>query len=486
MHPVARRVVRTIRARRLYTAADRVAVAISGGSDSVALAWILREIEAQAGGAAIAGLIHVNHLLRGDESDGDERFCVALAARAGWPIEVARVDVRALARERRVSLEAAARLARERVFGEAAGRLGATIVATGHTLDDQAETVVLRLLRGAGTRGLSGIRARRGRIARPLIDCRRTDLRRYLAARDEPFREDSSNRDLAIPRNRIRHEVLPQLEAVAPGSPAALARLAAHAADDEEFLRRTAIELRPKIVLSESGPDRPGGSACRAASAGGLAALPPALARRLVREIAWEAAPGVTLSARHLDAVCTLARTDSVGGHLDLAGLTIEREGDRLTFAAATGQNRAFRGPRSQAANPAANPAGGERVLGVPGSVELPEAGVTISAAAAGPGRTPAAPGPAVALLQATTVAAPLAVRYWRPGDRFRPLGAPGRRKVQDLFVDRKVPRAQRHLVPIVVDTHGHILWVAGVAMAEECRVTAPEAGVVILEMRKP
>jgi tRNA(Ile)-lysidine synthase len=482
MHPIVRRVVRTIRARRLYTAADRVAVAISGGSDSVALAWLLREIEAQAGGAAVAGLIHVNHLLRGDESDDDERFCVALAARAGWPIEVARVDVRALARERRVSLEAAARLARERVFGESAGCLGATIVATGHTLDDQAETVVLRLLRGAGTRGLSGIRARRGRIARPLIDCRRTDLRRYLAARDEPFREDSSNRDLAIPRNRIRHEVLPQLEAVAPGSPAALARLAAHAADDEEFLRRTAIELRPKIVLSESGPDRPGRPVRRAASAGGIGGLPPALARRLVREIAWEAAPGVTLSARHLDAVCTLARADSVGGHLDLAGLTIERDGDRMTFTAATGQNRPCRGPRSQAANPA----GGERVLGVPGSVDLPEAGVTISAAAAGPGRTVNPPGPAVVALQAAAVAAPLAVRYWQPGDRFRPLGAPGRRKVQDLFVDRKVPRAQRHLVPIVVDTHGHILWVAGVAMAEECRVTAPEAGVVILEMRKP
>ena len=126
-------------------------------------------------------------------------------------------------------------------------------------------------------------------------------------------------------------------------------------------------------------------------------------------------------------------------------------------------------------------------MLGLPGSVTLPESGVTISASAAPRGMATAlAAGGATAMLQAAAVTAPLVVRYWRPGDRFRPLGAPGRRKVQDIFVDRKVPRAERPLVPIVVDIHGQILWVAGVAMAEECRVTAPEAGVVILEMRKP
>jgi tRNA(Ile)-lysidine synthase len=482
MHAIARRVVRTIRTRRLLAPGDRVAVAISGGSDSVALAWILREVETQAGGIAVAGLIHVNHGLRGGESDADEAFCLALAGRAGWPIEVARVNVRAIARERHLSIEAAARLAREHVFVELAPRLGATVVATGHTLDDQAETVLLRLLRGAGTRGLSGIRGRRGNVIRPLLDCRRQDLRRYLAARAEPFREDSSNRDVTIPRNRIRHEVLPVLEAVAPGAQAALARLAAHAADDEEFLRAAAIELRPKIVLSEGGPaNRPASTGLVAATARGLAELPAGLARRLVRQLASEVAPDVTLSARQLDAVCTLARADSVRGHLDLTRLTVERQGDRLTFAGSTGQNRVGRGPRSQAANPEC----GKRVLAVPGAVELPEAGVTITAAS-GAGRGVENAGRDVALLQAASVTTPLAVRYWQPGDRFRPLGAPGRRKVQDVFVDRKVPRARRHLVPIVVDTHDHILWVAGVAMAEECRVTAPEAGVVILEMRKP
>lgn len=483
MHSVARRVVRMISTRALYEPVDRVAIAISGGPDSVALAGILAEIAAQ-GGARVAGLVHVNHLLRGDESDEDERFCVALAARAGWPIDVARVDVRALARERRQSIEAAARHARYQVFDEAARRLDATVIATGHTLDDQAETVLLRLLRGAGTRGLSGIRPRRGNVVRPLIECRRAELRRYLEARGELYRVDSSNSNLDIPRNRIRHEILPRLEAIAPGCPRALARLASHAGDDERFLRRAAIELRPSIVLSSSDAAAQGVSPARqAVSAVRLGGLPPPLGRRLVREVAAGVAPGTALSAVHLDAVWALARADSTRGHLDLPGLAIDRDGDRLTFEPAEGRERPERGQRAQGLDATA----AERPLTLPGSVTLPEAGVTISASATPravwEGTTPAAGD--VAVLQATSVAAPLAIRYWRPGDRFRPLGAPGRRKLQDLFVDRKLPRARRHLVPIVVDAHGHILWVAGVAMAEECRVTASEAGVVILEMRK-
>ena len=480
MHPLARAVGRTIARRALYAPADRVAVALSGGPDSVALALLLIELEA-GGGAPVVGLIHVNHLLRGRESDEDEAFCRAFAARSNRPIEIERIDVAALARARRQSVEAAARDARYRVFDAAADRLGATVVATGHTLEDQAETVLLRLLRGAGTRGLSGIRPRRGRFVRPLIDCHREALVRYLATRGEAFREDSTNRDLAIPRNRVRHELLPAVLAIAPGGVRALARLAAHAADDETFLEATAIEIRPSIVLSNEGP---AAGVQTMVSAARLLELPPALGRRLVRNLIAELAPGRALSARHLDAVRALARADSPGEHLDLPGVTVRRTGRHLTLSRASDAGEPQDGRRAQDRSVAV-PA---RPLTLPGVVRLPEAGVTITASVgtngAGAERQDAAG--AVARLQAGSVTPPFEVRFWRAGDRFRPLGAPGRRKVQDLFVDRKVPRAERGRVPIVVDATGRILWVAGVAVAEECRVTAPEAGVVTLEMRKP
>jgi tRNA(Ile)-lysidine synthase len=165
MTPLALRVRRTIRHRGLLAAGDRVAVAVSGGSDSVALALVLSDVAAHAPWDVV-GLIHINHGLRGDESEADEAFCRDLARRLGWPIEVASVDVRARAREHRQSIEAAARFGRYAAFEAAADHFGATVVATGHTQDDQAETVLLRLLRGTGGRGVSAIRARRDRYGR--------------------------------------------------------------------------------------------------------------------------------------------------------------------------------------------------------------------------------------------------------------------------------------------------------------------------------
>lgn len=467
------RVARTIRQECLpgtgRISAERVAIAVSGGPDSVALTWILHAFSAGEG-PAIAGLIHVNHQLRGAESDADEGFCRALAARLDLPIAVASVDVAALARQRRVSLEVAARDARYAFFNSAAETLDAAFVATGHTMDDQAETVLLRLLRGAGTRGLSGIRVRRGRFIRPLIHCRRAELRSYLQARGEAWREDASNVDVAILRNRIRHALMPVVEDIAPGAVRALARLAALAHDDEAVLMQEAIKHRPALVLSDE--ELRGRIDIDAAA---LSLMPAALARRLVRTLAADVAPASTLAARHLEAVCRLAATDKPEGHLDLSGLTAQKHGDTLTLAGAA--------PTS--AGSLVGAAWPTRQLDVPGVVVLPEAGLAIEARAGlgEPGEWGRL-GPASAAIQAGAVRLPLSVRNRRAGDRFRPLGAPGRRKLQDVLVDRKVPRSERDRVPVIVDADDRIVWVAGVAVAHDCRVTAPAEGVLILEQR--
>jgi tRNA(Ile)-lysidine synthase len=489
MSPLARRVLRSLRRRGLLTAEERVAIAVSGGSDSVALVFLLREI-ASAGDLTVAGLVHLNHGLRGQESNDDETFCRTLAARIGWPIVVSQVDAAALAGARSQSIESACRTARYRFFEDAMRELPADVVATGHTLDDQAETVLLRLLRGAGTRGLSGIRARRGPFVRPLLAFRRDELRQYLSTIDESFREDSSNQDLAIARNRVRHELMPVIARVAPAGPRALARLAALARDDDNFLQEAAIKASHSLVLSTKGartapPDaRPGSFLCIDCRA--LAGLPPAVGRRVAREFLSSVRPAASLTSRHIEAVRELAAADKPNGHLDLPGLVVERQGDVLTICGEVrgGQASGVHGP-SDAGRGLKERAGFHQPLDVPGVIEVPEAGVRIEASMCEtPGRIVWSRDRNVALLQAASMQLPLAVRSRRPGDRFRPLGAPGRRKLQDVLTDRKIPRTGRDLVPIVVDAADRIVWVVGVAIAEECRVTTPESGVVILEVR--
>jgi tRNA(Ile)-lysidine synthase len=469
----------TLRRRALCRADDRVVIALSGGADSVALVLALRTLEGR-GGPALAGLVHVNHGLRGADSDDDEGFCRALAHRLGLPLEVHHADVAARARDRRCSIEVAARDARYACFPIAAAALGANLVATAHTRDDQAETVLLRLLRGTALRGAAGIPPKRGIYVRPLIDVRRVDVRAFLRAREEYWREDRSNADLAIPRNQLRHEVIPRLEELSASALAAIARFADLAADDEAALDDIATEMMADLVLSDENgaPAAPTDGAAPPAvrtilvDAARLDRTPPAVARRVVRRMVALLAPSVTWAADHIEAVRALAVADTSDSAADLPGIRVERTGTAVRISrapTATGDwSPLFR-----------------RTLDIPGTVSIPEAGVVISARMDVAGEPPRGGGGARAVLERASVTPPLIVRNWRPGDRMRPLGAPGRRKLQDLFVDRKIPRGQRHRVPVVEDAAGRILWVAGVAVAESGRVWTPEASVVILEMRK-
>ncbi|HXH08047.1 MAG TPA: tRNA lysidine(34) synthetase TilS, partial [Vicinamibacterales bacterium] len=316
---VPARVLRTLRDRRLLPPGARLLAAVSGGPDSVALAHLLRQLERPAGFTLVA-LAHFNHRLRGADADADEAFCRDLAATLGLRFERGEADIAALARTWRTSREAAARRARYAFLDDAATRTGADAIAVGHTLDDQAETFLLRLFRGSGPRGLAGIRPKTGRVVRPLIDIPRADLHAWLRAHGHAFREDPTNRDLAIPRNRIRHEVLPYLrERISPSIAASLARAAALALDDETFLDALAAGLvetgagtprEPQDTGTPAGsPSQTAGEPARLLAAfrrplvlsldagevrldaEALLALPPALGRRVVRNLLERLAP---------------------------------------------------------------------------------------------------------------------------------------------------------------------------------------------------
>ena len=472
------RVLRTVRTHGLLRDGDRVVVALSGGPDSVALVHLLRELEGP--GVTLAGVAHFNHQLRGAAADADEAFSVALGRSLGLPVEVGRGDVRALAREGHRSIEDAARSARYAFLHDAAGRLNASAIAVGHTLDDQAETFLLRLIRGAGPRGLGGIYPRAGIVVRPLIDIRRDDLRTYLDERQLPFREDATNRDLAIPRNRVRHELIPYLAtAFSPGIVDVLAREAAIARDDEEFLSSAAIDLARAIVLETSHPDATtpaGGPDEVRIDVSALLSLAPALASRVVRRALAEAARGRFIGFEHVERFLEFARSARPGSALSLPGRQARRTDDGIVLGAAP-----RRGEPARSSNFFRFP------LSIPGEVTLAGPGWVITAAALSAGASPANPASKLDVsVELGRLRMPLVVRSRRPGDRFRPAGLGGReKKVQDLFVDRKVPRNQRDSVPIVVDGSDRIVWIVGEPVAEDFRVTEPSQGVIFLKARR-
>ncbi|MEP6917788.1 MAG: tRNA lysidine(34) synthetase TilS [Acidobacteriota bacterium] len=471
---LALRVLAAIRRHALVPPGGGVIVALSGGPDSVALVHLLLELQGRRE-LSVAGLAHLNHRLRGADADADEAFCRAMAASLGLPIEVERADVGAVAREQGRSVEDAARVVRYAFLEAARARLAADVVATGHSLDDQAETFLLRLIRGSGPRGLAGIRPRAGSVVRPLLEITRADLREYATERGFASREDASNTELSIPRNRVRHELIPYLEReFSPGIAAALAREAAIARDDEEFLEQRAIDLAGSNVLTIINVDGAVPPVVEV-DAVALTSLHPALAARVARHALSLLAEGRHIGFDHVERLLHFARGDDPA--LSLPGQQAVRRGDTLVLGPAPSRAR-----HKAQANSFRIP------LSIPGEVRLDAQGWAISAERAASLDWPGGPGagraPSVAVA-AAPLGLPLAIRSRRAGDRFRPLGMGHGKKLQDFMVDRKIPLDRRDSLPLVVDSHDRIVWVVGESVAEDFRVTEPAREVILLKARR-
>lgn len=333
LNALLQQVRRSIRRHDLWAPGSRLLIALSGGSDSVALTFILRDLAdrperrplreepAQVGrprpddGFTIAGMAHFNHRLR-PAAERDERFCRELAARLDLPILVGDVDVAAYAAAERLSIEEAARRSRYAFLHRAAADLQADSIAVGHTRDDQAETFLLKLARGAGLAGLGGIYPRRGALVRPLLDLSRGELRAYLSERGEAWVEDETNEDVSNPRNRVRHRIIPELDA-AYGGPTAgsIARAAGIARADTAWLDAVAERRYAELATIEAesvtlaGPE--------------LTAEPEPIRRRLLLKALREVASGRAISLEHVDAAAdilngTVSGADVPGARLEL------------------------------------------------------------------------------------------------------------------------------------------------------------------------
>ena len=439
-----------IRERKLLKPGDRVAVAVSGGADSVALLRVLLELRDDLGIVLLVG--HFNHRLRGEDSDGDECFVSDLARQHELPFFAGGGDVRLHSVAKKLSLEHAARDLRYRWLHELAIGQELNAVATGHTLDDQAETVLMKFLRGAGTRGLAGIRPimmlDEVPVVRPLLETSRPEIERYLKAIGQPWREDHTNRDTKLTRNRIRHELLPLLEReYNPNIRHVLSETAEIALAEEDYWHDHTSSLAShwhrkerRLRLQES----------EGSTAGFLASETAVQRRALKQFLEWH---GITVDFHHVEAARMSALGDGSTANLS-GGWQARREGDWLELLAPTS---AFE--KQGAMHP------WQYLLHIPGKCDIPEAGIILEAVVVSADlATLEPPG---SLLRAADVPAGLVLRNWQPGDRFHPAHSASEEKLKRLFSKKRIPSTERSSWPVALSGR-KIVWVRGFPVAHD------------------
>ena len=436
----------------------RLAVGVSGGADSVALLRALHQQSRELG--LVLHVAHLHHGLRGAEADADLEFVRSLAEQLNLPFHSHHVDTVAEATARpgksAESIEEAARRLRYAWFRNLSSKEQLDAVATAHTFDDQAETVLAKFLRGAWTEGLSGIHPVvqvEGKILRPLLAVTRTEIEAYLRALDKPWRTDSSNADIGFTRNRIRHELLPTLESWNPQLRRHLVQMATLARDEEAFWATETARLAAQLTLP-GRPVRGGGRANSGPGSEGLAldiaafiAQPVALQRRVLRYVAAQLGAAPDFPAT--ESLRTLALTGRAGQKAEFAsGLRAERSHRELRL---TIQPPASADEATEACQSISIP--------IPGVVEAPTYALRLEIRLSSPGPVSFKP--------------PATLRPWKPGDRVTLRHSAGPKKVKEVLERLKVSGPQRALWP-VLDWQGTILWMQGVQLE-------PHPGVEVL-----
>lgn len=416
---------------------QEVVAAVSGGPDSVAMLDCLLRLGYRP------TVAHLHHGLRGEEADADEDFVRRLAGTHNLPIHVKRVDAAAIAGERGISIEEAGRFARYLFFWDVMGQTGCARTALAHHRDDQAETVLMHMLRGSGPEGLKGMAPiRDGVFIRPMLYVSRDEILAYCAERRLKYRTDATNTDTGYRRNSIRHELLPRLTEYNPRIREALCRTAEIMWEEDACMAEYGGKLYGELAALADGRislpiDR-------------LLAVPVAMRRRILRQAVSTTGSVRDVGYDHIEGILGLIAGPGSAVQLP-GGIRAEIRGKELQFS-------------TEGTEEICQPY--EYDLPVPGSVIVPEAGVRIACEKA------AVPyfDEHTVCVDADKIRGPLRVRNRRRGDRFFPYNGPGSKKLKDFLIDEKIPRAKRDRIPLITDDQG-ILWVAGLRTADPCKV---------------
>lgn len=434
----------------LLPSGSTVLAACSGGPDSLALVHILCVLRSKYN--IIVAVAHVDHMFRGEESVKDAEFVADFCKRMGLECYQTAIDVPAYIKQSGRSPEDAARLLRYEYLRQVAGQLGGAKIATGHHRDDQAETVLINLLRGAGGEGLSGIKPANNGIIRPLLAVSRQEIEDYCHKEQLTPRLDSTNLKTDYLRNRIRLNLLPELEAeYNPAVREALWRTAAIVGDEHDFVHATALELWPQLITAKQD--------ALSVDTRQMASLPIALQREILRLAIKKIRGHLTgITFYHVEKLIEMASMSTVGNIMELPGGLVVCKGYT---------SLELRRPAPIAPRVTIQPPGVE--LTVPGVTFVPELGCRVMACLLSERAKPI--GRLTALFDWQALRPPLYVRTRLPGDRFVPLGMQGSKKIKDFFIDAKIAREERDRALIFYDRQG-IVWIGGYRQAELAKVT--------------
>ena len=441
---------------------EKVLVAVSGGVDSTVLLDILCQLAPKQGLSLVVA--HLDHRLRGDEAQEDARFVGRLAERYGLPLVSESVDVGAVAKEKKMGIEEAARTVRMRFLQETAQTVGAAKIAIGHTANDLAETMLYNLIRGAGTDGLAGIKPVNPPFIRPLLDVTRAEIVVYAHEYGLSWREDLSNADTSFTRNRIRHEIIPLLKELNPNLIASLSRTAEIVREERDAFIELLEQPWKEVLRSESD------EAIRLDRAY-LELCPIGITRALLRR-ALDLIRGDLqgIGKVHVDALSRLIASRSAHGELHLPRILARVQGGDLILSVPH-VKRASIAPR-------------EVLLG---KADFPSFGITLDLVIApweGDLDSLKKKGEKVEIADADKVSFPLILRTRRPGDRFSPLGLAGTKKLKDFLMDAHVPFYKRDLIPLLCDKE-RIILVVGERLSDLVRVDTGTRSVLVIRWRE-
>lgn len=469
--PLEQRVLQFIQEHNLVLSQHKVVVAVSGGPDSVCLLHIMVGLRDELN--MKLHVAHLNHQLRGAESEADAQYVYNLAQQLGIPATIEQRDVKSYQVQRHLSLEEAAREVRYAFLAQVAGSIGADRVAVGHTIDDHIETILLHLVRGTGTRGLRGLLPSSRwqsagdslTVIRPLLPVSRDETVSYCHYHQLMPRLDTSNLSLSLLRNRVRHQLLPLLKSYNPRVAEALLRTARIAVDDLAFLDKEIKRLRPEIIQKQGSTiilDRER-----------FDGLLPALKRNLLRASIEELLGSLKdIEARHIEEVMD-ALNKPAGKKLILPMV--------LTFSIE--YNRYLLGRDLTALCPLPH-LEAEFALNIPGETHLSGWHLKATIINSKPEEGDKGEGLSeslIAYFDLDKAGDKLVVRSRQPGDRFQPLGMARPKKLGEFMIDAKIPKAWRRRIPIVCSP-SQILWVVGWRIDDRAKVTENTEQVLCLK----